>query len=260
MIGKRTLEMMLLSPRIVGWRVYGPKNQPLNDRYIRDANGQPIKGQHEPILDVETWQAVVSILNSRSIQGNYIAGKRKYKLSGIMRCSECGKRLVGYAVRNGRFNYACKKTVEMGGCGKVAGAGKAIDEHITNLLFAYLERHQVVKEPEAWSGEAELARLNDKKMGLLAQFRDNQDMGPYIWPQIRQIDAEIARLTKERAAHNRALSKPTVTNIREDWGDLEVEQQRAIFDEVFEAVVLKPARKCDNTFDVDRLSVVYRQE
>jgi DNA invertase Pin-like site-specific DNA recombinase len=120
-IAKRTLEVMLLSPRIVGWRVYAPRNAPLaplHERYICDDNGRPVKGQHEPILDVETWQQVVSIMNSRSQPGNYIAGKRKYRLSGIMRCSECDKRLVGYAVRNGRFAYACKKQSRLAAAAK----------------------------------------------------------------------------------------------------------------------------------------------
>jgi hypothetical protein len=44
----------------------------------------------------------------------------------------------------------------------VSGAGIAIDEHITKLLFAYLEQHQVVKEPETWPHEAELTILNEK--------------------------------------------------------------------------------------------------
>ena len=56
--------------RIVGWRVYGQRHLPIEQRYIKDATGNPIIGQHEPILDVETWQAVIAVLNSRSQQGN----------------------------------------------------------------------------------------------------------------------------------------------------------------------------------------------
>jgi DNA invertase Pin-like site-specific DNA recombinase len=259
-IGKRSLEVMLLSPRIVGWRVYGAQTIPLPERYIKDAAGLPIRGQHQPILDLDLWHQVVAQLTDprrRSSNGT-MAGKRKYMLSGIMRCSECGNRLIAYATQNGRHAYACKKTVELHGCGKVSGSGIPIDQMLSALAIAYLAERKFETAPVVWAGSADLEALELHKQSLLQQFKDNTDMGAYIWPQIREADASIAALLKDRSQFGKTQQNLTAS-ASDRFDELEVEQKRAICEELFEAVILSPGKRYTNRFDESRVTVVWRQ-
>ncbi|MEU5428251.1 recombinase family protein [Streptomyces olivoreticuli] len=259
---RRPFVLMITSPRMAGFRVYGPQDKPLHERYIvHPVTGEPVKGQYPAILDEETWQAVVALLTGPDRPGRHEhAGKAKRLLSGIIRCAECGSKLVSQAKGDDRFDYACKPPISSGGCGKAAGAGKAIDEIVTKLVLAYLGEREVTKEVAPWPGAEELALKKSKKANLLAQFKENPDMGPYIWPQIRELDNKIAELIKERAAFTRKTAGPKTANVHESWATIETEQKRAIVRELVEAVVLKRATRGSNRFDPTRLSVVWSQE
>ena len=256
--GRRTFVSMMTSPRMAGYRVYGPVDQPLHTRYLIDADGNPIKGQYPAILDEQTWRKVVDLLvGPNRPKGHADSGKLKYRYSGIIRCGNCGIKISGNARGGDRFNYACKTTD--GGCGKSVGSGNAIDALVTKLVLARLEEQHTDVEPRAWEKSDQLAALNATKESLLAQFKANPDMGTHIWPEVRKAEAAIALLAKERAAHTRQNAKPASRNMATLWPDLEVEQQRAIAAEMFEAIILHPAGKSSNRFNPDRLDVVWRE-
>jgi hypothetical protein len=246
---------------MAGFRVYGPIDKPLHKRYICKPDGTPVKGQYPAILDEDTWRKVVAVLAGPNRRGahNY-SGKRKYLLSGIIRCGECGIKLRGGAQRNNRHAYACKPPMVDGGCGKVCGSGIAIDEFVTDLVLSYLADHRFEATSAPWPGKAALDEATKLKTNLLDQFKANPDMGPYIWPRVRDLDATIIKLANERAAHDRKTAKPRLASVAETWKDLEVEQRQAVICEVIEAVVLTPATRNSNRFDEARLSVIWRQE
>nr|WP_239070029.1 recombinase family protein [Streptomyces sp. SID13666] len=255
---RRTFVLMMTSPRIVGYRVYGPMDQPHHTRYLTDDKGNPVKGQYDAILDEHTWHSVVALLAGPDRpEGHHDIGKLKYMLSGIMRCANCGGKPTGGAQPNNRFTYQCK--YNDGGCGN-CGSGNAIDAIVTKLILACLKERHIEVETQPWPKAEELATLNAAKAGLLAQFKENSDMGPHIWPEVRKKEVAIAMLVKERAAYAKKNAKPKSTNMAEAWPTLEVEQQRAIAAEMFEAIILMPATKASNRFNPERLQVVWRQE
>ncbi|MFF5004779.1 recombinase family protein [Streptomyces phaeochromogenes] len=256
---RRTFALMMISPRMVGWRVYGSQSKPLHERYLTDESGQPVKGQYPAILDEKTWRDVVYLLAGpdRPKQNQPNAGKASQMLSTIIRCGNCGKKLTVQPKPVERFDYACKSPAA-GGCGKVCGSGIAIDGLVTELIFARLENQTVIATATAWQGEDDLKQLNTTKDNLLAQFKENNDMGKYIWPEVRKVETDIAELMKERAAYVRSTATPKSTNIRESWPTLIVDQRRAIAAENFEAVILQPATKGSNRFNPERLVVVPR--
>ncbi|MFC1419386.1 recombinase family protein [Streptacidiphilus cavernicola] len=263
---RRTFVLMMTSPRMVGYRVYGPMDQPHHMRYLTDDAGNPIKGQYEAILDEPTWHAVVALLTGADQQPEDHAetgklkyldiGKLKYLLSGIMRCGNCGGKPTGGAQPNGRYTYQCK--YNDGGCGN-CGSGNAIDAIVTGLILARLEEQKIDVELQPWPNAEELAALTTTKASLLAQFKENPDMGPHIWPEVRKKETAIAALVKERAAYARKNAKFKTKNMVEIWPTLEIEQQRAIAAEMFEAVVMTPATKNSNRFNPERLQVIHRQ-
>ncbi|MGC5342236.1 recombinase family protein [Streptomyces sp. DT24] len=256
---RRTFVLMMTSPRLVGYRVYGPMDQPHHTRYLTDDQGNPVKGQYEAILDEHTWHSVVAILAGPDRpEGHANLGKLVYMLSRIMRCGNCGIKISGGSKGGGKFDYACR--ANDGGCGKSSGAGLAIDAIVTKLILARLEEQHVEVKSQPWPKTEELATLNVKKANLLAQFKENPDMGSHIWPEVRKKEAAIAVLVKERAAYAKKNAKPKSSNMVEMWPDLEVEQKNAIAAEMFETIILHPASKGSNRFNPERLQVVWRQE
>ncbi|MFD4554397.1 recombinase family protein [Streptomyces sp. NPDC058469] len=256
---RRTFVNMMVSPRMVGYRVYGPASIPLHMRYLTDSDGNPVKGQYEAILNEHTWHSVVALLAGPDRPpAHENIGKLKYQLSGIMRCGGCMKKISGNAKPAERFDYACK--INDGGCGKACGSGLAIDAIVTKLVHARLEEQHIEIEAVPWPKTEELEALNASKATLLAQYKENPDMGAHIFPEVRKKEAAIAALVKERSAHTRKNALPKRTNMVEAWPDLEVEQRRAICAELIEAVILAPATKGSNRFDPARLQIVWRQE
>jgi chorismate mutase len=255
-VDRRTIKNMLLSPRIAGIRKYRKPGHPLQEHYLLGGDGKYVMGQHEPILDIETWEAVVDKLTNPDRRGAGIdVGKLRYLASTVLRCGECGGRCSGQVQENDRYSYACKNL----GCGKVAGSGKAIDDLLTKLVKARLADRQVTVQPAEWPKAEELAELEDSKAKLLAQFKENSDMGTYIWPQIREKDKLIKALVKERAAYTQKNAGPKKADVIDRWDSLEVEQQRAIFEEVFEVVILNRATRPSNRFDPARLQPVFKK-
>ncbi|WP_411112927.1 recombinase family protein [Streptomyces sp. 029-5] len=255
---RRTFVLMMTSPRMVGYRVYGPMDQPHHTRFLTDDQGNPVKGQYDAILDEHTWHSVVALLTGPDRpEGHADIGKLKYMLSRIIRCGNCGNRISGNAKPNNRFDYACK--ANDGGCGKACGSGIAIDAIVTKLILARLKEQHIEVEPQPWPKAEELAALNTAKASLLAQFKGNPDMGPHIWPEVRKKEAAISVLVKERAAYVKKNAKPKSANMAETWPDLEVEQKNAIAAGMFEAIILAPATKGSNRFNPERLQVVWHQ-
>ncbi|MFB6518614.1 recombinase family protein [Streptomyces sp. NPDC056401] len=255
---RRTFVLMMTSPRMVGYRVYGPKEQPHHTRYLVDEEGNPVKGQYPAILDEHTWHSVVALLAGPDRPGAFEApAKVGYMLSGIIRCAACGKKIYGNAKGGGKFDYACK--INDGGCGKACGAGLAIDSIVTNLVLARLEEQRVTVESEPWGKEVELEELNQEKKSLLAQYNENSDMGPYIFPKIRKAEAAIAALIKERTAYARKAAGPKTKTMATSWPNLVVEQKNAICGELIEAIMLQPATRGSNRFNPARLQVVWRE-
>lgn len=97
----RWVHYILTNPTYIGkirWSTEGHANY---DRanYSGD-NVMIVDGKHDPIIDMETWNAVQTKINSRSTEVKY---KRKdtdrmYMLKGIVRCGSCGATLTMLAV------------------------------------------------------------------------------------------------------------------------------------------------------------------
>jgi site-specific DNA recombinase len=104
----QVMRNMLLSPRLSGFRVY-------RGELFRDADGQPVKGQYEAVLDIESWEYVVTTITARK-HGIRLGG-RKYLLAGIARCGECSKSLHG---NRGHGSFFCKCEQP---CGRVSMSG-----------------------------------------------------------------------------------------------------------------------------------------
>lgn len=80
----------------------------LNDLYIGHVHysGQVFKGEHDPIVDEETFNQSVSLYNSRDYSNYKNAGRTSY-LGGLMYCSSCHARygVTTYKYNNKEYRY-----------------------------------------------------------------------------------------------------------------------------------------------------------
>jgi DNA invertase Pin-like site-specific DNA recombinase len=256
-IPQKTIKNYLLNPRMAGIRTYRQPGKPLWERYLLGLDGKPVRGQWKPVFERRRWDKLVYLLTNpnRPGAGEYV-GRLRYLYTPTLRCGECGGRLSGQAKENNRYDYACKNP----GCGKVAGSGITIDEMLNTQLFEELKKRRVAVKPAKWEKATELKELEEERKKLIAQFNENEDMGPIIWPKIRAKDIRIKELRKERTAHGRKTKNPAQDNIEERWEDLALEQKHKAIAEVYEVVILNRATRKSNRFDPTRLKFVVKKD
>ncbi|GAA3300904.1 hypothetical protein GCM10020295_42840 [Streptomyces cinereospinus] len=108
-ITRVALKGILTNPRLAGFRTV--KGQ----KHIGE-DGKPVMGVWEPICTPDKLDAVVAVLadvNSR-YKTNNLSNNHKYLLSGILRCAECGTRMIANmrsswkeGSKGSRFTYRC---------------------------------------------------------------------------------------------------------------------------------------------------------
>ncbi|WP_239091476.1 zinc ribbon domain-containing protein [Streptomyces sp. SID14478] len=142
---------------MVGYRTY-------HGEILTGDDGEPVKGEWEPINTMAEWEAVCAAVAERKQQrpGQMLA--RKYLLSGIARCGLCKTKIRGQVNQRwkpgskaSKFSYQC--SVVNGGCGKVGRVGDPVDKLIAELVLEEQRDKtatQGVPAEQQWPGEAEL--------------------------------------------------------------------------------------------------------
>ena len=188
-------------------------------------------------------------------------GGRKYLLSGIVRCGECGKRLNGNAMKGSVtvFAYSCKVPTS-GGCGKVSITGPRVDSLVTALVIEYLAGRHVDSEAGPWGGQAELEAVTDRIGDLMSAFTSGELSGEVVFPAVSKLEVRAGELREARSAWMREQvaisSRPT--DVAEAWPTLDLDQQRAVIASVLHSVVVKPSGHGGPVFDPSRVEAVWR--
>lgn len=239
------VRQVLRNPRLAGWRTH-------QGEVARDATGQPVRGVWSPMVDQDTFDALQAALDGR--QPGERRGARKYLLSGIARCGECGGRMHSYRNTQGSWSYSCK--VEGGGH-TVTIAGRQTDDLVVALVAERLRTVDLsgtTAAPAAWPGEDRLARIPEQVKELMAAYREGVLTGAIVFPQVQALQAEQAGLEAERPA---AAPRP-MTVTADALPDLDVDRQRAVVALLVEAVVVARATHRGARWTTDRLEVVWR--
>jgi DNA invertase Pin-like site-specific DNA recombinase len=272
------LYYVLRNPRICGLRArkveqYDPeRNRQFYDmELVRDANSQPIKGQWEPIVSVQEWEALTAIVG-RNHDHSYDFNSRKYLLTGVMRCGkpECGHELRARKVqpsakerREGIHVYACPAKAD-GGCGGVSVDGPKAEEFIVEAVIAKYEqeaqRRSAKAAPEPWPREAELTRVREDIAELTAAWRGHQISSARYFALLPELERDERSLASERekwlAREFAAAAKPV--DLRGNWPGLTLPERRTFAKEALVCVLVHPATR--KRFYPDRLELVWREE
>jgi DNA invertase Pin-like site-specific DNA recombinase len=244
-----SLRYMLCRPRLAGLREY--KGEILGDAVW------------ERILDRETWERVRAVLTDPARRQP--GPRRRYLLSGIASCSECGATLRAQNIsKRGYSTYACRS--EPGRrCGKVRIKGPDLDRHVSESVLAALDSPQF---NEAFAADPkELAPDRDRLLTLetrleeLARDYASDRIGRREWLAARdEVAGETDRLWKKLDQGNaRALldAVPAGQLLRDTWNQAGMEWRQELVRAVVDEVSVHPAVR-RGVFDPGRVEIVWQ--
>jgi site-specific DNA recombinase len=240
----QTLRKLLLSPRMVGYRVHQGRLHP---------------GTWSAILDYPTWEAVGAVLRDPARMTRR-GGVPRHLLSGLL-FGACGHRLNSQP-RNGKLLYRCIAP----GCGRVSRAAAPIEELITEALFVAVESpewERVAERPPA-DPSRELHEQLARDQGLLDRLEDKV-AEELIRPEAaKRKRAEIERrmdIARDRLGRlgDARVAARVPRNLRDVWPNLSLDRRRAILAVVIERITVHPQKPLGpGGFDPDAIKVTWR--
>lgn len=231
----RTIKEILLSPRMVGWRVY-------RGAVAVDAQGGPVRGPQQPILDLETWRSLRVRLAPR-VQ----SVPRKYLLSGLVRCGRCGTPMSGNRIeRRSTHTYACPGISTGRGCGANAVTGPWLEDLVAAALLAHLSTQDIkpMVARTSWDGAEEYAELSSRLEALVAAYADPRarlgagaaQTMQKLEGRLRELEADRDRYGKQGAAR---LDRPR--DVVRRWPQMAVHERRVYLEGLIEYVEVQPS-------------------
>lgn len=243
-----TLRRVLTNPRVAGLREY-------RGEVIGDAIW-------DPIIDAATFEQVRQVFAAKKVSGRRAA--RRYLLSGMLRCGQCGTRLYSSARRD-RRRYVCMSGPDHGGCGRLTVVAAPVEELISDAVLYRLDSAELA---DALSGRAS----QDVRAAALAEQLDTDQrllddlMAMVAARQLPVRDLRTAREPIEARMHTarRQLAEATQTSamsawigqgdaLRGSWSELNLDRQVAIVRAVLDHAVIGPGTPGSRSLDPARV-------
>lgn len=276
---KETVKQVLRNPRICGYRSrkvreFNPESGTESVRVepVFDEDGEPVKGQWDPIIPVTDWEAVTEVIGRRSEPGD-AHNARKYLGTGILRCDKdgCGARLRAQKAPSSRnkpegfFYYTCPDKRSGYGCGGVRISGPETDKALKMLVIAKYEEEAKDREatevPEHWQGEEELARIREDIQDWTERREQRLVSKERFFAFLSKAEATERGLINERNEWRRrslrAQGKPI--DLRRVWDELDFVERRAYVEKTLLTVLVGSAVRPGEPV-WNRLTPIYREE
>jgi DNA invertase Pin-like site-specific DNA recombinase len=261
-----TIRQIFTNPRLCGWRAY------LGD-ILRDDDGNPIRGQWEPIVSEEQHLALVAkLIPSGSVdlpkRGRGHVTRRL--LSPFVRCGRCSAKMYGGSRKDKRTGervgiYKCPPP-GFGGCGRITRTAVPIDTYIIALVLAEQSRIQLARVDELppWDRESELQAVLDQIKETTAAYRARQISGGRYFPLMATFEAEESTLRAEKRRYEakRQARAEKAANLEAEWTrpDFTLEQKQAAIARSLTAVIVHPAPHRWARFTPDQITPVWRED
>jgi DNA invertase Pin-like site-specific DNA recombinase len=239
---------VLLAPRNAALRTYQP-----DKRKPPEIVG---KGDWPAIVTEDVFSSVRVKLTDTTRRVNGVAfPARKYLLSGLAKCSECGRGVSGIAdtKKTGKPVYVCKHR----GCQKIRRRVVDVDawvvEHVIQHLCNsdpadLLGRRSSVDVAELLDHANALRAKQDELAALFASDTINASQlatgTASLSEQITQIEREMYDANKSRVLEGLV----GVTDVRERFAKLPADRKRAVINRLV-SVVIKPGQPSRRPFD-----------
>lgn len=244
----RSLTRVLISPRSAGLVV-------MHD-------GRTVRAQWPAIFTDEERQELVAFFAKRKTGKHW---KRRFLLSGLLRCGECGAPLVAGSPRDNRGRIYWCYPYPNRGCGHVTITASFVEPMITEAVLSVLGNVSLHPNQETLLRERD-AKLRDieRDQQLLEQLAHafaDRSIGMHEWLAARQpIEARIQSVTHELNAPpdiRRVDDLATAGNPHSLWETMSVDQQRSVIGTVIDHIEVHRVGK-GRYKDPQRLHPVWR--
>lgn len=225
------------------------------EQLVLDDEGQPIMGQWEPIVDLETWQTVQAKLDDAGRVTNNIGTQRRHLGSGLYLCGVCELPL-----RSSSRGYRCRTE------GHVNRTGSHIDNFVIKLITARLaEPDALATGPAANSPQLATvltridqlhARVERAQRDYSAELIEAADL-----KRVRDsARAEIDGLERQRLGLSRGTTSAPLLGTDDPataFQTTDLEGKRRITDTLIKVTVY-PARRGHKGFDPRSVGIVWK--
>ena len=263
-----TIRNMYLAPRMCGKVIY-------QGEILMKEDGTPARGEWEPILTDEEYDAVVAAWgpSEQVVTSRLGAHGRGYRtnhlLSPFVRCGVCSARMVGSrrptrtrAEDEWTEYYRCPGKGQ-GGCASVTRVAAPIHEYIKALVIAEQQKIQF-RQLEAlppWPKAQELAELQGRISEQQRQYEKGKISASRHFESLARMESDEAKLLRESRAYERRRQNRVhkVANLAEEWGkpSFTIEQKQAAIAESLEAIIIMPVGK-GGRFHPDQIVPVFK--
>lgn len=250
---------ILRNPRYAGYSVYTNrmdrtqnKRRTWYNQIVEDDDGEPIRGQWEPIVDELTWWRVQERLNEPSrITNRTGSTARKHLGAGLYLCGLCER-----PVRTGSARYRCA------GCG-INRTREHVDDWVLRIVRARLARPDLADtiptgdEPRLQAIAAEIGARQAKIKRAQSDY-DNEIIEGYDLKRVREREnTAIAALEAERRSLTATTDLGGVLDARDPvkaFEDADLMIKRRVIDFLC-TVRLYPHPQGRKTFDPETVKV-----
>lgn len=205
------------------------------------------KGEWEPIIDMDTFEAVVALLREPSRRTTQSV-ERRWQGSGVYRCGVCGSAVTTHKKANGGQGrtYTCKKY-------HVVIDQAKVDEVVDAVVVGYLSlpHHNVVSKGDDHGQELgrlsqDRAVLVERKDDLAVTFAegliDRTQLAAgtrALQERIQVIEKKIAELRKKSTVLDLVAS---AEDVAARWAELSPDRRSTVINDVVRVTIL-PAPK-----------------
>ena len=208
----RTVEYILRNPVYIGklrWNPTGRSRRDFNDPNIILADGS-----HEPLIDLELWDAVQQRMAEVKARWTYHgrpASEKKHWLSGIVRCADCGATLIwaapGYMKCNNYVRGRCRSSQHVRADILADAVLEQLRSHLDTAPQAKILRTSDDTERKLQLLRQQLATVEKKKSRLFDAFLNGAEIGIPIFNQMNQeLTDEADRIRAEISVQEAAAA------------------------------------------------------
>lgn len=220
-----------------GRQHYYPEDDPSDGRRV-------IAAAWEPIVAEALWDQVQSLMDDRAHTFGPRRRARRYPLSGVLRCSSCGRTLSGMSSNGTVRYYRCQARVGDGSCvaryARADAAEKTFTDWLGSLALPADWRQAIAATREEPSpADDKAGRLNER----LARIRKL-----YAWGEIHEDDfreeaarihAELAEVAVPSESSMEAVAT-ALGDLAKSWASAPAERQATVV-----RLMLKEIEVCD---------------
>lgn len=216
---------ILANPVYIGKIRYNVR-QEWSEKRRKNINPNPIlvEGVHDPIIDIELWDKVQKILESKKGKPSRIYDG-EYTLTGILKCPVCGAGMVIMRTTN-KLKDGTKKRIVYYACGNWKNKGTAVcnsntiradkaNEYVFGRIEELLYNQKIVKEiinninstrrsnvepnkKRLDKIEKELTKLRSKKTKILEAYEEDLITKKELIERKNELDNNMNILEQER--------------------------------------------------------------